>query len=410
MRLSLAGKLILFLVVLSVLYYGWTRLVPAQTREQIVALRERLPGQQRTGQGTAPNGTGNQGSEPARPQRAGDLLFITTAAKKDWVGLQVDRFNRDPQIQGHWRVLPQPIPSREAMHQILDRKVEPVLWSPGGPMWPSRLSEAWRERYGTRVLDTGDPNAYRVFLRSPLVFFTTRVKARFLAPRLGGANPWGALRKLSMGQEKVPWGRFRFSHADPLTSSSGILTMGLILNEFGQNEGDLAQIAQSKAFVRYLLELERSLVYDEAARKGTTQLTNAFIKDPSRYDVITAYESAALEAAPTHPDLAVIYPNPTAFAEHAVCVLDGDWVTSEQREGANRFMTFLSSDEAQAEGVRLNFRPARGSRYSLNERLAQYRAQGFRPSVTSADLPPYEALNSAAYQFRVYVAKQPPAD
>src|SRR5262249_9435515 len=150
--------------------------------------------------------------------------------------------------------------------------------------------------------------------------------------------------------------------------NSGMLTMGLILNEFGQNESDLQQFAEGKTFLRDLTELERSLVYDAAARKGTTQLTKAFLDNPSRYDVISTYESSALEAAPSHPEIAVIYPNPTVFAEHSVCVLQGDWVSDQQREGANRFMEFLSSDQAQADGVKLAFRPASGSRYSLNDR------------------------------------------
>jgi extracellular solute-binding protein len=408
MRLTLFGKLVVLLVFLSILYYAWTHLLPAGTKEQIARLRERLPGQ--THQGSSGRSGNGQGGV-VRAERPGDLLFITTAAKKDWVGLQVEKFNNASENNGRWRVMPRPMPSREAMHAILDGKVEPALWSPGGPMWPGRLAEAWTERHsGGRILDAADPNAYRVFLRSPLVFLTTRDKARFLAPRLGGANPWAALRRLSLGQEKVPWGRFRFSHADPLTSSSGILTLGLILNEFGQNEGDLARVVEGRPFLKYLTELEHALVYDQAAIKGTTQLTKSFLDNPSRYDVITAYESAALEAAPTRPNIAVIYPNPTAFAEHAVCVLQGDWLSDQQREGANRFMEFLSSDQAQADGVKLAFRPARGSRYSLNDRLAQFRAQGFRPSVTSADLPPYQALNSAAYQFRIHIAKQPPTD
>src|SRR2546425_501194 len=85
------------------------------------------------------------------------------------------------------------------------------------PSWPARLAEAWRERRGSSILQTTDPNAYRVFLRSPLVFLTTRQKAESLRPLLGGATPWKALRELSLGKRRVPWGRFRFSHADPLT-------------------------------------------------------------------------------------------------------------------------------------------------------------------------------------------------
>jgi hypothetical protein len=101
----------------------------------------------------------------------------------------------------------------------------------------------------------------------------------------------------------------------------------------------------------------------------------------------------------------VIYPNPTAFSEHAVSLLNGDWVTPTRREGATAFMEFLGSEEAQRDGLQFSFRPTRASSLSLADRLRTYRAQGFRPNVTSIDLPPYRALNSAAYMFRRKIAE-----
>lgn len=422
MRLSLAGKLVVLLVIASAVYFIWTRLVPPEMRGRVP-----LPGQAgRPGTGGTPapppQGTPSppagsapspapEGTPPARPEGSppetgaaadNEILFVTTAAKADWVQLEVERFNAAR--GGKWRIMPRAIPSREAMHDILERQVLPVLWSPGGAMWPQRLAEAWRERYQTAILDTTDPNAYRVFLRSPLLFMTTRQKAAFLQPLLGAGRPWSSLRELSLRKRRPPWGTFRFSHADPLTSSSGMLTLGLILNEYNSEGRDPVQVAESEAFANYLTELERALVYDAAAVKGTTALTNAFLEDMSRYDVITGYESAALEAAPSHPDLAVIYPNPTAFSEHAISLLSGDWVTPTQREGALAFLEFLGGQEAQADGLKFSFRPTRTSGLSLDDRLRTYRAQGFKTNVTSTDLPPYRALNSAAYMFRQRVA------
>jgi len=258
-----------------------------------------------------------------------------------------------------------------------------------------------------------DPNAYRVFLRSPLVFLTTQRKAKFLRPLLGGSNPWLALRKLSLHQLKTPWTWFRFSHADPLTSSSGMLTLGLILYDYGERTGQggsLARLSTDPKFLQYLSELERSLIYDKPAEQGTTKLTQAFLEDASRYDVITAYESAALEAAPHNPDLAVIYPHPTAVSEHAVSLLTGDWATPEQREGALAFINFLGSKEALQSGLKYHFRPAQpSSALSLANELTRYNAQGFQQSYSAIDLPPYEALNSAAYQWHLHIAKKPPA-
>jgi hypothetical protein len=354
--------------------------------------------------------TSDQPTQPTTSDGGVEIQFIITAAKKDWVQVQVDRFNEAH--KGKWRIVTKPIPSREAMHDILNGKEKPVLWSPGSPIWPTRLAEAWAEKHSDRILDMTDPNAYRVFLRSPLVFLTTKEKAEFLRRVLGEPKPWAALRELSMRKKKAPWGFIRFSHADPLTSSSGMLTLGLILMEYAQQTGQmgaLEKVATDSRFIKFLTELEQSLIYDNPAEKGTTALTKAFLEDTSRYDFITAYESAALEAAPKDPNLAVIYPNPTAVAEHAVSLLTASWVTPQQREGALAFLAFLGSKESLLDGMKYRFRPAQSSSaLSLASELTQYQSQGFQQSFTSVELPPYQALNAAAYQWRIHVARKPP--
>lgn len=396
MRLTAIGKLVLLILVVGAtvgIWRGWQMFGPAGA----------------TGEGQRP---GRLEGAKAEPGSGVEIPFVITAAKKDWVQEQVDRFNE--QHANKWRITPKPIPSREAMHSILSGKEQPVLWSPGSPIWPSRLAEAWSEKHSGAILDMSDPNAYRVFLRSPLVFLTTRKKAEFLRSRLGGPHGWQELKQLSQKPQSTPWGHFRFSHADPLTSSSGMLTLGLILFDYGQRAGragELEKVATDRQFVHYLSDLERSLIYDNPAEKGTTALTKAFLEDTSRYDMITAYESAALEAAPKDPDLAVIYPTPTAVSEHAVSLLSGPWVTPEQREGAIAFMTFLGGREALEAGMKYHFRPVQSSSsLSLAGELSRHAPQGFQQTFSSVELPPYNALNSAAFQWRIYVVRKPPKD
>ena len=63
---------------------------------------------------------------------------------------------------------------------------------------------------------------------------------------------------------------------------------------------------------------------DAPVREGSSALMKAFLDTPDRYDVITAYESAALEAAAKNPEVAVLYPNPTVASEQVVVVLNAD--------------------------------------------------------------------------------------
>ena len=354
---------------------------------------------------TAGTTDGSGGSETG-------IKFIITAAKKDWIQEQVDRFNL---AHPDTKIATTALASRKAMHDILKGKEQPVLWSPGSPIWPTRLAEAWSQAGSSgKILDMSDANGYRVYLRSPLVFLTTKQKAVFLRPLLGGSNPWAALRSLSIGEKKTPWGSFRFAHADPLTSSSGMLTLGLALVEYGDKVGQsdrLDTVATSAGFRTWMKEMERSLVYDDAAQKGTTALTKAYLADPSSYDVITAYESSALEAAPGQSDLAVIYPSPTAVAEHSVSLLSGPWVSDKQKQGAAEFLNFLGSKEALRDGLKYHFRPMQaGGDLSLNGELSRFGGQGFKQSYTNVELPSYKALNDAAFQWRIHVAHKPPTD
>ncbi|HEX8834914.1 MAG TPA: substrate-binding domain-containing protein [Abditibacteriaceae bacterium] len=418
MRLTGAGKLIVFILVVGLAAGGWRWWTQQQAGAGATGSANnggnsgfKLPKFGKKDDAPA-GGSNTGGSNTGTTNTSGsgvEIPFVITAAKKDWVGEQVERFN---QINGDkWRITTTPVPSREAMHSILGGNLKPVLWSPGSPVWPSRLAEAYSAKNNNTILDMSDPNAYRVFLRSPLVFLTTQRKAKFLRPLLGGNDPWGSLRQLSLGQKKTPWGSFRYSHADPLTSSSGVMTLGLILFDYGQKtgqSGSLQQVANSQKFISYLGEMSRSLVYDKPAIGGTTKLTNAFLEDLTRYDVITAYESAALAAVPKTSEIAVIYPNPTAVSEHAVSLLSGDWVSPEQREGALAFMQFLGSREALQGGLKYLFRPAQSSStLSLSGQLSRAGGQGFQQTYSSVELPPYEALNSAAFQWHQVIKKKP---
>jgi len=337
-----------------------------------------------------------------------EVPFVITAAKKGWAAEQVKRFNE--LHKDKWLIKTKEVPSREAMHSILGGKLKPVLWSPGGSMWPTRLGEAWAEKNGgSTIIDMSDPNGYRLFLKSPLVFLTTREKAQTLRPLLGGNDPWGELRKLNLGATRVPWGRFKWSFAEPMNSSSGMLTMGLILYDYSQKTGQsnsLQQVATSPKFLGYLNDLARSIVNDAPSVAGTTALTKAFIADQNRYDVITAYEGTVLEAVAQNPNLAVIYPNPTANSEHAVSMLSAEWVTTEQKEAALAFIKFLGEKESLQSGVKYNFRPAqKTATLNLDNELSRYGREGFRESYSAIDLPPYTALNAAAFRWKQDILK-----
>ena len=362
--------------------------------------------------GNNSNGSGNSGNSSTQSggnsgtftggtaASGNEILLVTSNTKKGWLVDEISKFNA--QNGDKYKIVTKFIETREAMHAILEGKVKPAIWSPSSTIWTQRLSQAWQQKNGNAILNLNDGDKYRVFFRSPLVFLTTKRKLNALKPVL---KSWDTLRA---SNGRTSQGALKWAHADPLTANSGMMTLGLMLADYtAQTGSDPAIAASSAKFRTYVSGISRGLVFDLPAQGGSSALTKAFLQNTSRYDFITTYESNAIEAALNDPSLAVIYPNPTAVSESVGAVINGDWLSDTQREGARAFLQFLGSEKSMREGLNYYFRPAQsGGNLSLSPVLSKLRAQGFQQSFSSAELPPYEALNAAAFAWRNSIAKK----
>ncbi len=313
----------------------------------------------------------------------GNVLVSTTGTKQAWLEGQAAKFNS--QNQGHVQML-KAVESRDAMQSIYNGKLQPTVWSPSSPVWTERLAQL-----RPNLLDESDPQSYRVVFKSPLVFLTTKSKAQTLRPILTGATPWTTLAASR---------RFKFGYADPLNASSGMLTMALIINEYARLHGsvDPVQATSSAGFRGFLGRLNQNLVKTDD--EGSSKLEKAYEANPSSRDFITAYENAALTAISQNPSLTMIYPSPTANADQGAAVLSGSWVTPAQKATAQKFLQFIGGKDAQGDGVRYHFRPAVNGAQTLAATLSGTARTDFQASYTSVELPPYDALNEAAAQYR----------
>lgn len=351
------------------------------------------------GQTTAGGGGALGGGLTTAQAANGDILVSTTKTKQPWMQAEIVKFNG--QSQGG-KVTLQLAESRDAMHGILDGKMQPVLWSPSSPVWVYQLANVWPGAHGgAQIADINDSQAYRTLFKSPLVFVTTKEKAPFLRPLLTGPDPWDAVRQLSLGQKKAPWGTFHFAYADPLNASSGMLTMALIITDYTQSHhvSDPVAAASSPQFAAYLSQINRAFVRDPSA-VGSSDLEKAYTHNPGSRDFITAYENAALAAAAQNPDLALIYPSPTANADQTIYQLSAPWVSDSQKTTAAAFLDFLSQPDALKDGIRYYFRPSQNGAQALFAQLTGSARAQFQGSYSSIDLPPYDALNEAASQWR----------
>ncbi len=397
------GRLIVFLLVAGLAFGAWRIYQGTAGKTPATAF----------GGGASPGGDpgagGTSGGGAAPRGNGTPLILITSATKKGWLEAQVERFNAEKGGNVQIKYLE----TRDTLQAIINGKEKPVLWSPSSPVWATGLAQGWATKHGgAPLINDSDPNTYRLYLRTPLVFVTTRQKAGFLRPLLSGSQAWTNLADLDAGRKKIPGltRPFVWAHADPVKSNSGFLTLGLLLDSYVQSTNGATtaeQAAVSAGFAGYLRRAEATMPVDAAVREGSSALLKAFLADPNHYDVITAYESSALEAAGKYPDLVVLYPNPTVVSEQAVVVLNADWVTPAQKEQAAALLTFLGTEDSLREGVNSHFRPQRQTAsVSLTPELSRRRAQGFQDTFTSSEVPSYDALNNATAQWNQVIAKR----
>ena len=425
MKLTAFGKIALFLIALGLLAGGYRFLAQSRAKTAIAnsgGSNSSGSGSTNSG-GSSSNSSGsisndsaptsssgdansgtNNGNTNSAPSTvgAGELQIVTSASKRGWLNQQIDKFNAQSEV----KLVPKLVETREAMQQIIGGRIKPALWSPSSIIWADRLVEVMEQKTGSSPLDTSDPNSYRSVLKTPIVFLTTKQNARVLRPLLSSSACWTNVQKLSNGQIALPGG-FKWAHADPLNANSGMLTLALIVadyaNRTGQS-GSIQNVANSGAFIAYLKSLESKIVYNTAVRKGSSALVKSFVDDPSRYSFITSYESAAFEAVQQNPDLAVIYPNPTANAENAVAFLNWPDLSPAQKQAGQAFLKFIAQPSSAQEGLKEHFRPLRGA--GLDQEISTLSGNGFQSNYSAIELPPYSVLNGVAFKWRTEIARQ----
>ena len=407
MKLKPLGKITLLILALGIAFGGyrfWSQSKQAGGNATENRRADNRNGEVSTagsGGNDAPgNGSNSSNGGNDNPVSSSEIQIISSNTKKGWLADQIDAFNA--QQKGGVKVVSKAVETREAMTGILGGKYKPALWSPSSVIWADRLAQVWEDKTGKTLLDTGDVNSYRQIFKSPIVFLTTREKAKFLRPLLEN-DAWSNIRKISDGKIRVPYGRFHWAHADPLNANSGMLTMALILSDYTQKTGQggsIAAVAKSGEFATYLKALEKDFVNDDAVTKGSSALVKSFAQDPSRYDFVTAYESAALDQVVKNPDLVAIYPSPTVNSEQAITALDWPDYSEAQKKAARDFLEFVAQPASIKAGYKEYFRPSRGD----NRAISKYSDNGFRSSYTAIEVPPYLALNDAGYQWSKVVA------
>jgi Ca-activated chloride channel family protein len=298
-------------------------------------------------------GGSTQRSKPAKG--AVRVPFAFSPEKEKLLVPLIDEFNgenRDVFVEG------QVVSSGEAQSKIARGTLKPVAWSPASSLWGRLLNFE-----SDRALA---PEENTSIVRTPLVIAMWEPMAKALGwPR----KAVGFADILRLARSRGGWadlglpelGRFKLVHTNPDFSTSGL---SAVVAEYyaatGKKEGlTEADVTSSKARAT-VRGIEQSIVH-----YGDTTLFIAeqMKKEGPGYASAVAMEEVTLldfnRTRGSRDRLVALYPKEgTFFSDNPYIVLDGDWVTAEQKSGAERFQRFLAERVDAAAAARSGFRPA----------------------------------------------------
>jgi len=280
-------------------------------------------------------------TSPAAPVR---LEFVYSPDTEELLAPLIERFNRAAfNVRGRSvRVTGQAITSGEAERMIAGRTLKPAVWGPASSLWGRLLNADTRKEWVP--LDNAS------IVQSPQVI----------------AIPERTARKLGWPQRPIGWkdiprfaasGRFRFGHPNPTASTSGLSAVaaeyyavtgklaGLTIDDVNHARSDVRKIEQS--IVHYAPTADDLLA--QLARYG-----------PRYASAVVVQETSLVQFNEQSPwRLVAVYPaDGTFMADYPYIVLDGPWVSADERAAAHTFGKWLRSQVTPEAAARNGYRVA----------------------------------------------------
>ena len=291
------------------------------------------------------------------------ITLLASPEKQSVLAGMVDRFNKSKA-----RVENRPVQltvkymeSGEMLDAVLSGQEKPVAISPASSTWLAQLNAEWKARTGQEAMIAG--NAQQLFV-TPIVIGMWDNMARAMGypdQNLGwteiikatlDAKGWGAF-----GHSE--WGAFRFAHASPDTDSGRLA----ILAEFYAGAGKVRGLSEAdlqNAQVRdYVSNIERGVV--QYGESGSALIDLMRQRGQSALSAAVMEEQSLIQYNLGKPQqkLVAIYPKEGTFwADHPFVALNAEWASSEQRQAARVFLSYLLAPEQQRMFLAAGFRPS----------------------------------------------------
>ncbi len=305
-----------------------------------------------------------QVDKPAPPGAQTEIRVVYSTEKKEWIeAVTADFGKQHPEI----KVALIGKGSIDAAQDILDGKLQPVVWTPADTMAMNLLSSDWQTKNHSEIVASAGDDAPQPLLLTPLVFVAWQDRADALLKASGGAISWKAISKAVTSPQGWPaiggqarWGFVKLGHTDPTKSNSGLEALYLMtLEYYGKQKIAIEDLLDAK-YQDFVKGIEKGVTKFESSTG--TFMTDMVRFGPSKYDIAVVYESLAIsqlgDAAGRWGKLKVYYPSTTIWSDHPVALIEGPWVTEPQKAAGRKLIAFLRSKPAQQRALEFGFRPA----------------------------------------------------
>ena len=327
--------------------------------------------------GVAAAGTGvyfysrSRGTQPNQtPSGTITVNFTYSTEKSQWMQAAVAAFQKQSVTYNGKliQVVPNQLGSVDAQAKILNGSIQPTAWSPASFLELNLLNTKWKQKSaGKDIIPYSGDLASRSLVFSPLVFAVWQDRAHVLQKKYGGID-WSSLHSafiLKNGWGDIGgdpnWGVIKFGHTRPDQSNSGLLTITLLAYAYYKKQRGLA-VAEinDSGFQNYLADFENAV--NLFGLSSGTYLQQVIVQGPAQFDVTSIYENLVLTLQPAvqrqnRPALLPFYPGLNLESDHPFAILQGDWVTPDEREAARTFRDFLLSKPIQQLALTSGFRP-----------------------------------------------------
>ncbi len=280
--------------------------------------------------------------------------------KKRWLEWAAVEFAKTPEGR-NVRLNLIPMGSVEGAQAILAGDQRIHVWSPASALYKDVFVQEWNFKHGrTPILHE------EALALSPMVFvmWAERYDAfikkyqtldfQTIAEALRQPGGWDGIAA------KPEWGLFKFSHAHPNQSNSGLMTLTLMAYSFSnKTQGLSLKDILNPDFQTNMLAIENTM--GSMSNSTGNMMRDMVLRGPSTYDCIFVYENVVIDylknAEGRWGSLRVVYPHANMWNENPYYVLDAPWSSASQRKAAESFLDFLLTEPVQREALKHGFRP-----------------------------------------------------